>query len=333
MKKNNLIMKNSKQLFIILVIFFSCSSKNHSPNPVLIKELKALSEPTQIFLLKADSTNVLLGKHGTKIEIKPNSFVKKDGSKPSNNIKFELKEFYTKSQMILNSLSTITNERLLETGGMIYINAVSNKDTLVLKNQIRVYFPNRFDLKEANYFKSDNDGASWYLNNYDIDTTIVTERIVTLSYGADSLITTHLRIIGNDTIPNFYSESESSSSNATRYFIFSVNELGWINCDRFYDISNPTKLKVINESGDDIMGYVIFDNLNSLIPIPFKNGEAKLEPLPMNEKVTLLLYTLVENSYQWQKHNIILGETFEIKIELEEISKDDLMNEIRNLQL
>lgn len=81
---------------------------------------------------------------GTKVEIAPNSFCNLDGSPiDDENVEIKFKEAFDFSQMLTDKLSTRTSDQLLETGGMIYIEASQNGIPVTLRDgkEIRITLP------------------------------------------------------------------------------------------------------------------------------------------------------------------------------------------------
>jgi hypothetical protein len=89
----------------------------------------------QYFLINTDRDTLIIGKNGSSIFIPANSLVTEDGQpNPSNKAKIILIEAYSNQDIILNNLSTVSDEKLLETGGMVYIEAKTSEDkNLVIK--------------------------------------------------------------------------------------------------------------------------------------------------------------------------------------------------------
>ena len=113
-----------KTFYILLcsVVIFSCQKEKTTQeldkNSISISsQLKTDKLQTFEFVLKNDT--LISGKEGTKVWITKDLFENYTNGK----ITFELKEFYSKEDMILNGLSTVTNkDELLESSGMFYIN-------------------------------------------------------------------------------------------------------------------------------------------------------------------------------------------------------------------
>ncbi len=110
---------------LLSITILSCQKEKKS---LLVEEnLIAISsqlkvDKLQTFKFELKNDTVISGKEGTKIWITKDLFENYTNGK----ITFELKEFYSKEDMILNGLSTVTNkDELLESSGMFYINFMS----------------------------------------------------------------------------------------------------------------------------------------------------------------------------------------------------------------
>lgn len=121
------------------------------------------------FVLKKDT--VLTGKEGTKIFIPKDLFDNYTNGK----ITFELKEFYSKEDMILNGLSTITDkDELLESSGMFYVNFKEVGKQLTIKEgkDYKIEVSNE-QLSDTNIYYNDNDSIfKWKLSDDKIFTEI-----------------------------------------------------------------------------------------------------------------------------------------------------------------
>ncbi len=165
-----------KTFFILLcsVLIFSCQKEKTSlpieKNSITISsQLKTDKLQTIEFILKNDT--LISGKEGTKIWITKDLFENYTNGK----ITFELKEFYSKEDMILNGLSTVTNkDELLESSGMFYFNFKEEGKQLKIKRgkSYEVTIPNK-PLEESNIYYNDNDSIfKWELSNNKLYTEI-----------------------------------------------------------------------------------------------------------------------------------------------------------------
>ena len=161
-------------IFIFSIALLSCQREKTSlpieENSIAISsQLKTDKLQTFEFILKNDT--LISGKEGTKIWIPRDLFENYSSGK----ITFELKEFYSKEDMILNGLSTVTDkDELLESSGMFYINFKEGDKQLKIKNgkSYKVETPNK-PLADSNIYYNDNDSIfRWELSKNKIYTEI-----------------------------------------------------------------------------------------------------------------------------------------------------------------
>ena len=165
-----------KTIYILIfsIVMLSCQKEKTSlpieENSIAISsQLKTDKLQNFEFVLKKDT--LISGKEGTKVWITKDLFENYTNGK----ITFELKEFYSKEDMILNGLSTVTDkDELLESSGMFYINFKEGDKQLKIKKgkSYDVTIPNK-PLAESNIYYNNNDSIfSWELSENKIHTEI-----------------------------------------------------------------------------------------------------------------------------------------------------------------
>lgn len=95
---------------------------------------QAAKDYKQTFAIRADQVNTITGTNGTTITIPANSLVDKNGRPVKGEVKIELKEFLQPADAAFNHLSTISDGRLLESGGMFSIKASVGNQEVKLSN-------------------------------------------------------------------------------------------------------------------------------------------------------------------------------------------------------
>jgi len=93
---------------------------------------------TQTATINPNRSNTILGKNGTLIVIPAHTLVLENNNPVFGEVEIELQEFFTKSEFVMNQLHTSSEGGLLESGGMIYINATSNGREVKVKNGKKV---------------------------------------------------------------------------------------------------------------------------------------------------------------------------------------------------
>lgn len=144
--------------------------------------------PTVEFSISATSDTTVFGPQGTRLFIEKGTFQFADGIPVTDSIKISLKEFYKKSDIALADLSTESDGKLLETGGMLNISATSNGKEIEIKSDKRiiVHFPKSEDnyFKQMNLFYSDKNATDSSVTNWKVDTVNLVKRTLKLgSYG------------------------------------------------------------------------------------------------------------------------------------------------------
>jgi hypothetical protein len=114
---------------------------------VNIATLQSLSELTdrlsdnrmQYFTISPEKSVQLTGRQGTNLWIEAGSFEFTDGSgAPNASVEIALRETYSMADMLLADLTTTCGDKLLETAGMIYVDATSNGKSLQLKSDAQI---------------------------------------------------------------------------------------------------------------------------------------------------------------------------------------------------
>jgi hypothetical protein len=101
-----------------------CMSVNRRVEVLLLEEdnekwaQNTLLESPQVKFIKSSENNIVKGEQGTTLAFPSNTFISKSGN-PIDNIRIELKEYYTAKECFLNGMTTQSNGKLLESGGMI----------------------------------------------------------------------------------------------------------------------------------------------------------------------------------------------------------------------
>ncbi len=210
----------------------------------------------QIFKGNAQDTLKIKGWKGTRILFFPNTLINSKKEKVFGEISIELREFYSKSSMIWNRLSTITvDSQLLVSNGMIELYAYQNNEKLTLSDNSKVLidFPKR---------KIDDKMLLWE----GIDTgSVVTWKAIPNSIPQNTpLDTISLLKKFFELLPNkdFYENAikdkklkisfdETENKDSTNVFVQIVSQdpfiLGYIGIDTAFG-TNSTQVKPYNNS-------------------------------------------------------------------------------------
>ncbi len=220
MKKTQFRNLRSTLLFALLaVLTFSCQSPTHSTEtsassdtPINLTAMMAPFTPkTQTFTVSGKKPSVVKGKAGTKIHVEPKNLIMPDGSPIHGDIQVNLIECTKKSELLGAGLQTVSDGKLLESGGSYYIDMEANGQKLAIKEgkSVNVEFPKMTDKNmELFYGQKDETGQmNWDAADVDFKNAKSQPKSAAVSDSATSTFT-----VQNDTIYGYVSGTDTIRS-------------------------------------------------------------------------------------------------------------------------
>jgi hypothetical protein len=127
----------------------------------IMRLYKELSLTPQTFTIASHKDTIIRGERGTLLHFPSNAFA---GVAPNTPVEIKLKECYDYASMIAEHLTTKSGDDLLQTGGMIYVQALANGKELALQKPMEIQFSSvESKLKGMQLFsgerKMDRNGA------------------------------------------------------------------------------------------------------------------------------------------------------------------------------
>ena len=121
---------------------------------------------SQVFKLNPLRDTIIETKNGIVFSIPAKAFLNKQGVSPVEPIDLEIKEAMTASEIMKAGLSTMSNGKLLETGGMFYVNARLGDENLTIDKSkpINANVPVNNNKKDMMLFKGErmkDGGINW----------------------------------------------------------------------------------------------------------------------------------------------------------------------------
>ncbi len=264
--------------FIALVIFSLTSCKkdfnSNSPQGLSLAEFNSkFSIPTQSFYGIAGTAFTITGAKGIKIDFPANAFLDVSGNPVSGNVKLSLKEVLSKRDILLSGKFTESNGQLLVSGGEFQILALQNGQLLKLNPAATV--------------------------NINVPTTLSTAPMDLFEFK---------QTVASDSTWMLNQKARVFTTPA--YYQFSLPSFGWVNCDYFYSNPNP---KTTITAGPIYAGaapsikeqraYLIFDNINNVIGLPFVMAVNKHQsylnsmPIGMTGKLVVISVDMNDKIY------------------------------------
>jgi hypothetical protein len=260
-----------------------------------VQPFSANREYIRTFKCSPQQEIIIKGKKGTVVRILPNAFVDSSGKVVKSEITIELIEIYTKSDMILNHAQTMSDQSLLETGGMIYIAAISQNRKLALRENAyyKIEFPTKKKQKDMKLFYGDttNSNINWQLFQGDIA----------------------------------YMRNQNDSNK----YIFTSTELGWINCDRFVGKVETTDLIVNTNDTLDAYFCLVFKDINSVMTESIRDGGIKFNNVPIGQTVTVVAFKRIGKETLYASQMVTIKENQSVSITMEKLTNEEFKNRIK----
>lgn len=258
----------------------------------------------------------MIGKKGTKVWAYNYNCLYQNDALVSYPFEIELIELFSPKDMILNKMPTVSDDRMLVTGGEIKLTIT--KDGKPLKSSTRL--PIQITIPSANpdpamvlFYGEQNQGTDIVNWKTSSAITVIQRDTTVIQLPKDSVI-----------------EKESEIFPGKSLYTLFPKQIGWINCDKFYDFTGA-KTKINFTSTVDlakIYKFLYFDDLKSVINV---YGNTSLD-VPVGKHVKVICFSITKEKvlYTFTKElNVEAGQT--IAIELKETSEAVFMKYLDSL--
>ncbi|MFM7021880.1 MAG: hypothetical protein ACKOXB_02800 [Flavobacteriales bacterium] len=259
----------------------------------------------QCFLISKAKGGTVVTAGGISFYFPPYSFDSKGTM--SDKVDLCIWEYASKEDFVMNGMVARSKGRILESMGMFYVEAKCEGVKLQLKQGylMNIIFPKQLDAADG-YFTF-NGNVSSGLVDWKLDGL---HRVVSPVI-KDSLATQKVEQNNDDnwegsegSLDGVYYEGEVSEQEKALYSVMQSSQLGWINCDRFYETRNKVNIACELENGKNVQTYLVFKDINSILPL-YSTGQDKLvyaKDLPADQEVIVI-------SFGGDKNNFMLGYT------------------------
>jgi hypothetical protein len=328
--------------------------------------LAEISEKLQQLSAPSDKATTVTGAKGTVIHVDPNRLETVDGSPLGDKIQIELLEMTDNSSMLLNNTQTVSNRKILVTGGAYYLNMTSDGKQLKMKQGkgLEVEFP-KLTEDEMGLFLGERDSLgqmNWISTNQTFENKKDSSFALLLWGGRDTVLLDSSEALSNNTLEDYYPEftlaipttmNQLSNEQIKRYrealndttrqtyrAIYEAVKLmnfGWINCDRFWNDPNPKtdiKLLVNNDSLSGARFYAVFKDINSIMTEYYwksRTDTAAFRNIPIGKELTIIaLSAKDETPYVFEK-TINTETDKQVQIEFMATTKADIMEKMKRM--
>lgn len=115
------------------------------------------------------------------------------------------------------------------------------------------------------------------------------------------------------------------SQTSSQFNVFETKQLNWINCDRFYNISESllTSVKTGIRATPNVEAKLIFTKLSSIMNANNKEGELSFDRIPIGEPAMLIVMKLENGISYLATQQINVGKTA-IKLKFKALTPDEI---------
>ncbi len=117
------------------------------PKTSLSPLFDSLQPATQTFTIKGNRDTLLVGQNGTTLTILKNTFVNSHGQEATT-VSIDLVEVNSIPEIIKANLQTTSGDKILQTGGMFFIDAKENNKSLALAEGKSIYVEVKANVKD-----------------------------------------------------------------------------------------------------------------------------------------------------------------------------------------
>ena len=326
----------NRRVDIILWTNYTLVSKNKKP---------------QVFTFPANRVIEFTAAEGTKIKIPANSFIYGTGDAPTGDITIAITEFYSMLDIIKQNLTTTANGQVLESAGMINIEASRNNNALQLKGGalMEVQFAER----------ENNDGFGLFYGNVNRGSDVINWTPAANPSSIDKVWNiSGCKLFVSDTIEKWRSKFDynkfgqrirvterweenkgisydtlimDKTINANK-IILQATRMGWINCDQFYENTKPT-VELYVDAGAELKTEIvmILTNRKGMIaPVNNGNGQLVFQNVPQDEKVSITGVGSSEGKLFFAKQDLVTAATT-VKLDFKETPIAEITGQLSTL--
>ncbi len=161
-------MKN--RIHLLLILFITIVSCNQKVSINSLDDIYSeIGIENQQFEILGNKESIIECREGTKILIPKHTFKLPNGEFPDSSLVIQVKECYSISSFLLENLSTMSSNQILESGGMINVTASYKGDSLLIdKNKALVIsMPTKKKKSKMNLFfgnRKENGSIDWSID-------------------------------------------------------------------------------------------------------------------------------------------------------------------------
>lgn len=259
-------------------------------------ELQKHGQPSLFYTVTSENRTRVLGPRGLIINVDPAALETASGTPIAGSIDIEIKEALTQTHFLQNNLATVSDGKILVSGGAYYVNMTANGEQLKVRAGMAV----KMQLPRVS---KDSGMALFYAErkpNGDINWKETPQRFTSkklrmvngtepLAKTFDSLksrVVTVAEFKATKGISDYrwhcgttgYHYDSSEIAYAKVYEEIDIQNFGWINCDRFLKETDQVAISYYFADADSVKAarlFLVFKDINSVLAQDFRASYAQ----------------------------------------------------------
>ncbi len=244
-----------------------------------------------------------------------------NGIRVAEPVEIELKEVYSKAEIIRENLSTTSKGALQEWGAMVYLNATSFGENVTIQSSLPVTIelprsqnPQLKGMRVYNGQRIGSDQINWLENDYSslhrIGVVGKINHKTTLQMLKNSR--EGRRLLGN--------------------YLFKTTGLGWINCNRALSLKKEkTTLSVLEDTKAVIDIKLVFKKKNTVIPLTKLKGQYVASNVPVGEKAYLVGLGQMGNELYMAVKEITIDQNHQESLEFKQMTPGMIKKKLKTI--
>lgn len=265
----------------------------------------------QTFIIPPTTEKLIKGRMGTVIKFPTNVFVDNKGKPITNDITIELIEVYTKADMVLHHLHTMSGQRLLESAGMVNIKALSQGVEVMLKEGSRytIEFPAKNEQPGMQIFYGDTIAGNldWQTTRAELESA-----------------REELRMNRRDPV---HGEEEAELDR----YVFNGTKLGWINCDRFLNKVETFDLVVNIPNMPGVSYCLVFKSMNSVMSAWYEKESIQFRNVPVGAQATVVGLKKTDTAIYYTSQAVTLRRRQPVTLSLQKLTESEFKERVKEL--
>ncbi len=272
----------------------------------------------RIFKLSSSDRTMLKAGNGLKIEFDGTKFIYQDGSLPDSTIDVVVTECIRQSDFIKSNVRTMSDHKLLVSGGAYHIQVYCKGKLLQLK---------------------ENDSLTIHLPRYSEDEMAlfygITDSLNQVNWKpANKVLTKAKKLSLTERDDLLFLDKEFEYYNPIR-----IKNLDWINCDRFYGENDLVNLDYTFHTSEDTLVsrvLLIFKDINSVASQYYIKSRKSIkyeafQDIPSGAQVRFIAVSVIHNQIFCFAEDLVTQDKQNVQIDLKKVTEEELNRIINDI--